>query len=89
MDTNHDKKKEISPKRFRAGLFCIILNYVFGWPLLVGMESLAAYLKNSSLAVAGIVIYGISWILLGLGVWLAGPEVITYAKKEMGDKRGD
>ncbi len=69
-----------SRKRFRAGVACIVLNYILGWPFLLSIESAAAVWESSTLAMTGPVVYVFSWGLLGLGVWLAGPEAVTYVK---------
>jgi hypothetical protein len=61
--------------RFKIGLFFLVINVPFGY----GGGALAAALgvkigKPALGAGLGIVIYAISWIMLGLGVWMAGPE---------------
>jgi hypothetical protein len=70
-----------SPARFRAGVFCIVLNYILGWPFLVSIESAAAIQDSRVLAMTGPVVYAFSWVLLGVGFWLAGPEAVTFVKR--------
>ena len=74
------EERSISPTRFRAGIAFLVLNYLFGWPFLVVVEALALYLESPERAILGPVVYGISWALLGVGLWLAGPEAVTYLK---------
>ena len=78
-DTNHPPE-DPTGLRFRAGVFCIILNYILGSPFLIGVETLAAYYKSGPLSVFGFVVYGFSWLLLGAGLWLAGPRAVTTVK---------
>lgn len=70
----------VSPARFRAGVAFLVLNYLFGWPFLVVVEALALYFESPDLAILGPIVYGLSWALLGVGLWLAGPEAVTYLK---------
>ena len=67
-----------SKARFKAGVFCIVLNYVLGWPFLLAVESAAALWQSPLLALIGPIVYACSWGLLGLGLWLSGPEAVTY-----------
>jgi len=77
----NSKTRRSSRVRFRVGVACIVLNYILGWPFLVSIESAAAVWESSALAMTGPVVYAFSWALLGIGVWLAGPEAITYVKR--------
>ncbi len=74
------KPEPRSRARFRAGVICIVMNYVLGAPFLVVVESIAAVQGSGRLALIGTVVYAFSWGLLGMGIWLAGPEVVTTVK---------
>ena len=80
MDSSTSPRQPPSRARFRAGVICIVMNYVLGAPFLVVVESVAAVQGSGQLAIIGTVVYAFSWGLLGLGVWLAGPEVVTTVK---------
>lgn len=57
------------------GLVLIFLSYLLGIPAVFIVGGIAAWLKNPRFGVIGIpLIYGISWLLLMLGIYLAGPQ---------------
>ena len=58
-----------------AGLILITISYLIGIPAVFIIGGIAAWLKNPTLGVIGIpLIYGFSWLLLMLGLYLAGPK---------------
>ena len=58
-----------------AGLIIISISYLLGIPAVFIVGGIAAWLKSPALGVIGIpLIYGISWLLLMLGIYLAGPQ---------------
>ncbi|MGP8154057.1 MAG: hypothetical protein ACLQBQ_07945 [Smithella sp.] len=58
-----------------AGLVLIFTSYLLGIPAVFIVGGIAAWLKNPMLGVIGIpLIYGVSWLLLMLGLYLAGPQ---------------
>ena len=58
-----------------AGLIIISISYLLGIPAIFIVGGIAAWLKSPALGVIGIpLIYGISWLLLMLGIYLAGPQ---------------
>jgi hypothetical protein len=54
--------------------------YIATFTLTDGSNVVAAVQGSGQLAIFGTVVYAFSWGLLGLGVWLAGPEVVTTVK---------
>ena len=61
-----------------AGLVLITVSYLLGIPAVFIVGGIAAWLKTPKFGIVGILlIYGISWLLFILGIYLAGPE---YAK---------
>lgn len=66
----------------------MVLNYAFGWPFLLIVESIAIYSKDPSLGMIGAVGYGISWVFLGIALWLAGPGVVEWSKHKYAQWRG-
>jgi hypothetical protein len=57
------------------GLVLIFLGYFLGIPAVFIVGGIAAWLNNPKLGVVGIpLIYGFSWLLLMLGLYLAGPQ---------------
>jgi hypothetical protein len=58
-----------------AGLVLIAVSYLIGIPAVFIIGGIAAWLKNPAFGVIGIpLIYGLSWLLLMLGLYLAGPR---------------
>jgi ABC-type spermidine/putrescine transport system permease subunit II len=57
------------------GLILITVSYLLGIPAVFIVGGIAARLKNPTFGVIGIpLIYGFSWLLLMLGLYLAGPK---------------
>ena len=58
-----------------TGLVLIAFSYLIGIPAVFIIGGIAAWLKNPTVGVIGIPLtYGISWLLLMLGLYLAGPR---------------
>ena len=58
-----------------AGLILITVSYLIGLPAVFIVGGISAWLKNPTFGVIGIpLIYGLSWLLLMLGLYLAGPK---------------
>ena len=58
-----------------AGLILIAISYILGIPAVFIVGGISAWLKNPTFGVIGIpLIYGFSWLLLMLGLYLAGPK---------------
>ena len=76
---NEHADLSIFKKRLTAtiiiGLVLIFLSYLLGIPAVFIVGGIAAWLQNPKFGVIGIpLIYGISWLLLMLGLYLAGPQ---------------
>jgi uncharacterized membrane protein YbhN (UPF0104 family) len=57
------------------GLVLIFISYLLGIPAVFIVGGIAARLKSPMFGIVGIpLIYGISWLLLMLGIYLAGPQ---------------
>ncbi len=82
MSSPNKPTPQVPKSRFRLGMFFLVLNYLFGWPFLLIIESAAIYYEDPSLGIIGAVGYGISWALLGIAVWLAGPGILEYVKQK-------
>jgi uncharacterized membrane protein YbhN (UPF0104 family) len=58
-----------------AGLVLITISYFIGMPAVFLIGGIAAWLKNPTFGIVGVpLIYGLSWLLLMLGLYLAGPK---------------
>ena len=67
--------------RFKIGVVLLVSNIPMG---LIGFALtgiMAATTGNKAFwAMIGVIIYGLSWAMLGLGVLLAGPQGVGYVK---------
>ena len=58
-----------------VGLIIILISYFLGIPAAFIVGGIAAWLKSPAFGVIGIpLVYGLSWLLLMLGIYLAGPQ---------------
>jgi hypothetical protein len=58
-----------------TGLILITISYLIGIPAVFIIGGIATWLKNPTLGIIGIpLIYCLSWLLLMLGLYLAGPK---------------
>lgn len=60
--------------RFKIGLVLLLINTPFGYAGLAAGTALFARTGRFFWEAIGIGCYAVSWIMLGLGAWLAGPE---------------
>jgi hypothetical protein len=66
--------------RFRLGLVLLTTNQPLGWGALLLCAALAVKTGRKELYYWGIVAYGLSWVMLGVGVVLAGRDGLQYAR---------
>jgi uncharacterized membrane protein YbhN (UPF0104 family) len=61
-----------------AGLVLIVISFIIGIPAIVVIGVASAWLKNPLVSLVGIpLVYGISWLMLMLGFYLAGSQLGT------------
>jgi hypothetical protein len=66
--------------KFKIGLTLLILNFPVGYGGLLATGALAARTEKSFWLLVGLGCYIVSWIMLGLGILLAGTEGVKTAK---------
>ena len=66
--------------QFKTGVVLLVINVPFGYGGMAITAAIAAAKKQPGWLIAGGVIYGLSWLMLGLGILMAGPEGIKYVK---------
>lgn len=66
--------------RFWIGIILMCTNQPLGWGAMLFLNGLAIHHKSSFLSFLGFAIYALSWGMLALGVWMAGPQGVAYAK---------
>lgn len=59
-------------------------NYPIGWLVPLLLASLAAATALNILFILAAAVYAFSWIMLGLGLFLAGPEGLAFLKERLG-----
>jgi hypothetical protein len=65
--------------RLVVGVFMIAISYLIAWPAMSALTLVAAWLRRPLLAVVGApALYGLSWVVWLVGVWLAGKESVQY-----------
>ena len=67
-------------KRFWIGVVLLLVNSPIGWGGMLICNTIALNKHDSFYSVLGVIIYIISWVMLGLGFLLAGPEGIKFYK---------
>ena len=66
--------------RIKIAVILFIASYIFGWPAVIGIETVAAYYKSPFIASMGPVVYAISWIPWIAAFLLGGPPALALAK---------
>ena len=69
------------PLRLVIGLALFVLNFILGWPVVAALGAAAVLTGDPLLVViGGPAAYAFSWFLLGLAVWLVGPDSARYLR---------
>ncbi len=67
--------------KLRLAVSLVILSYILGWPAVAIIGTVGVWLGMEELAIwIGSVAYALSWIVLGVGVWLGGTEATALVK---------
>ena len=69
-----------SNARIKTAVVLFIASYILGWPVLIGIEALAAYHKSTFIASIGPVAYVLSWIPWIVAFIIGGPPALKLAK---------
>jgi len=67
--------------RFVSGMVLLLTNQVVGWAGLIGGSYLGKKTGKKLFFALGTVTYALSWGMLALGAYLAGPEGVELVKK--------
>ena len=71
----------MKPSRwFWIGIVLLTTNQPLGWGGMLICDALALKQHDTYFFYLGFLIYGFSWIMLGIGVLLAGPEGVRYSR---------
>lgn len=78
---NLDAFKQAPSWRIVVGVGLIAMSFVVGWPGVIGSGWLAIHLRDPLyLLLGGPLCYGLSWVVWGLGMAIAGPDNLRYAR---------
>ena len=66
--------------RFKLGAALLLANVPFGYGGVIAASALAVMMKRPSWLLVGGVAYALSWLMLGTGLLLTGPEGIKYIR---------
>ena len=71
----------MKPSRwFCIGIVLLTTNQPLGWGAMLICDALALKHHDTNYFYLGFLIYGLSWIMLGIGVLMAGPEGVKYSR---------
>ncbi len=83
-ETPAARNETVKPKRslrFKIGVFFLVVNMPFGYGGGALASAIGVKMGQPVLGVGlGVGIYILSWIMLGLGIWMAGPEGVQLVK---------
>ncbi len=66
--------------RFWVGIILLTTNQPLGWWAMLACDAIAINKHNEFFFYLGIALYALSWVMLGLGALLAGPEGVRYSR---------
>ncbi len=75
------------PPSFRLvfGVSLIGLSMIMGWPAVGVFGLVAVYVRDPLIfLIGGPATYAVSWGVWGIGMWIAGPDNIRYARALLG-----
>jgi hypothetical protein len=83
-ETPAARSETVRPKhslRFKIGVFFLVVNMPFGYGGGALAAAIGVKMGRPAFGVGlGVGIYILSWIMLGLGIWMAGPEGVQFVK---------
>jgi len=75
------RKKLLASPRFQFAVLLFLLNFLLGWPAAILLGSLAVWVGAKWLGLlGGLLVYGVSWVMLGIAVLIGGREVVSHSR---------
>jgi len=68
------------PARIVVGLSLLGASYLLGWPAVIAVGTVAAWLRQPKLLLAGPVIYGVSWVVFAVGLAFIGSKSVRAGR---------
>jgi len=77
--TNETKPVTFGP-RFYIGILLLTVNQPLGWAALLICNAVALAKKSLFFSCLGFSAYALTWVMMGLGFLLAGPQGLRYSR---------
>ena len=68
------------PARIVVGLSLLGASYLLGWPAVIAVGTVAAWLRQPKLLLAGPVIYGVSWVVFAVALAFIGSKSVRAGR---------
>lgn len=68
------------PTRIVVGLSLLGASYILGWPAIIALGSIAAWLGQPKLLLGGPVLYGLSWLVFAVGLVFIGSKSVSAGR---------
>jgi hypothetical protein len=68
------------PARIVVGLSLLGASYIVGWPAIIALGTIAAWLQKPKLLLGGPVLYGLSWLVFAVGLAFIGSKSISAVR---------
>jgi hypothetical protein len=68
------------PARVVVGLSLLGASYVLGWPAIIALGTVAAWLHQPKLLLVGPVVYGVSWGVFAVALVLIGSRSVSAGR---------
>jgi hypothetical protein len=68
------------PARIMVGLLLLGASYILCWPAIIALGSIAAWLRQPKLLLAGPVLYGLSWLVFAVGLIFIGSKSVSAGR---------
>jgi len=68
------------PPRIVVGLSLLVASYVLGWPAIIALGSVAAWLRQPKLLWGGPALYGLSWVVFASGLVFIGSKSVSAGR---------
>jgi hypothetical protein len=68
------------PARIVIGLSLLGASYILGWPAIIALGTVAAWLRRPKLLLGGPVLYGLSWLVFAIGLAFIGSKSLKVGR---------
>ena len=68
------------PARIVVGLSLLGASYVLGWPAIIVLGTVAAWLRQPKLLLGGPMLYGLSWVVFAVGLAFIGSRSVSAGR---------